>query len=211
VVSPFSLACAVLVALGRPPSAPGGAGDGDLVARAQAGERFAFETLYRRHADLTYRLLTRLLGLDPDREDLVQRAWIEVFRSIGRFRGESQFATWLHRITCHVAYEHMRTARRRPDTRGANAEAELELMVAPDADPEVRLRQRESLELALALLEKIKPKKRIAFVLRTVEGLSLEEIGAIVGASAAAVGQRVRHAQEELDELARKRARRGVS
>ena len=72
-------------------------------------------------------------------------------------------------------------------------QAELVTLLAP-----LPARQRQQVGLALTLLGRLKPKKRIAFVLRVVEGLSLEEIAEIVGARAPAVGQRVKQAQREL-------------
>jgi RNA polymerase sigma-70 factor (ECF subfamily) len=201
-----SFIVAVLAATARPARAADLPADGDLVDRARAGERAAFEALYRRHVDASYRLLTRLLGPDADREDLTQRVWIEVFRALGRFRGDAAFTTWIHRITCHVAYEHMRSNRRRPRPSVDVATVELGTVAG---DPERAAADRQALDEALSMLGRLKPKKRIAFVLREVEGLPLDEIGRIVGATPAAVGQRVRHAQLELDAMLARRQRRG--
>lgn len=182
--------------------------DAELARRAANGDRGAFDDLYRRHVDAVYRLLTRLVGPDPEREDLVQRAFLEVFRALPRFRGDAAFSTWLYRVVANVAYEHLRSRRRRPTT--PVAPEDLDLLVAPGLTPEATARQKEQITRALGLLAALKPKKRIAFVLRIVEGLSLDEIGAIVGARAAAVGQRVKHAQRELDAmLARADKRKG--
>lgn len=166
-----------------------------LIDRALRGDRRAFDEIYRRYADEVHRRVSRLVGPDPEREDLVQQVFIDVFRGLSRFRRESAFSTWLYRIVVNVSYEHLRRRQRRP----AEVVA-LELVERADdrATPEEAARRREELLRGLALLERLDPRKRIAFVLRSVEGLSLEEIGAIVGAKAPAVGQRVKHAQREL-------------
>jgi len=166
-----------------------------LIDRALRGDRRAFDEIYRRYADEVHRRISRLVGPDPEREDLVQQVFIDVFRGLAKFRRESAFSTWLYRIVVNVAYEHLRKRQRRP----ADVVA-LELLEKADdrANPEESARQRESLLRGLAMLERLDPRKRIAFVLRCVEGLSLDEIGAIVGAKAPAVGQRVKHAQREL-------------
>ena len=145
-----------------------------LVQRATRGDRQAFSELYRRHVEPTYRRLTHLLGPDPEREDLVQQVFLEVFRSIPSFRGESRFATWLYRVIVNVAYEHLRRNRRRALC--PLAADSLDLVVAAGTSPEAAARQRQQVALALTLLGRLKPDKRIAFVLRVVEGLSLEEI-----------------------------------
>jgi RNA polymerase sigma-70 factor (ECF subfamily) len=163
-----------------------------LVARAAAGDRGAFDELYRDHAAPSYRLLTRLVGAVPERDDLIQQVFIEAYRSLRHFRGESTFRTWLHRIVVRLAYRHLRRQRRSAWTEVPDD------LPAQTASPEHSARRSEELGRALAYLSALKPKKRIAFVLRVVEGLSLDEIGALVGANAPAVGQRVKHAQREL-------------
>jgi RNA polymerase sigma-70 factor (ECF subfamily) len=177
---------------------------GELATRAATGDRRAFEELYREHVNGAHRLLTRLVGPVPERDDLIQQVFIEAYRSLPRFRGESAFGTWLHRIVVRTAYRHLR--RQRPV-----AAAELiDELAAPTASPEHAARQHEQLQQALAYLAALKPKKRIAFVLRMVEGLSLEEIGELVGSNAPAVGQRVKHAQRELTAMVERDRRRAM-
>jgi RNA polymerase sigma-70 factor, ECF subfamily len=170
--------------------------DEDVVRRAMGGDRQAFDDLYRRHVDMVWRRLGRLIGPDPDREDLVQQIFLEVFRALDRFRGEAAFATFLHRVMLNHAFDHLKRRGRRPRSAAPEALAEL---CDQAASPEAAAVQRERLALTSALLDRLKPKKRIAFVLRVVEGLSLEEIAALVDASPAAVAQRVRHAQLEIE------------
>jgi RNA polymerase sigma-70 factor (ECF subfamily) len=179
--------------------------DAALVRAIRDGDRGAFDELYRRHVDAVHRRLTRLVGPDPERDDLVQHVFLAVFRSLPRFRGDAAFTTFLHRVVVNVACDHLRRRRRAP----LAIPPETLALLPSGASPESDARQRQGLERAMALLARIKPKKRVAFVLRVVEGLSLEEIGSLVGASPAAVGQRVRHAQRELLAMVERGARRG--
>jgi RNA polymerase sigma-70 factor (ECF subfamily) len=180
--------------------------DRTLIDRAGRGDRQAFTELYRRHVDGVHRRLSHLIGPDPEREDLVQQIFLDVFRSSAGFRGESSFSTWLYRIIVNVAYEHLRKSRRRALTNVPTEE--LEFLPSPGLSPEAAARQQQQVAAILALLDRLKPKKRIAFVLRVVEGLSLEEIAEIVGARAPAVGQRVRQAQREIVLLLERQERR---
>lgn len=185
--------------------------DQRLAARAGAGDRRAFDELYRRHADWVYRRLTRLIGPRPEREDLMQHVFLEAYRALPGFRGEAAFSTFLYRIVVNVAYDHLR--RRRPqqvswDELEGGELGELGDLCAPGASPEVAARERQQLERVLSCLNRIKPKKRIAFVLRVVEGLSLEEIAEVVGANAPAVGQRVKHAHREVCAMLERLTRR---
>jgi RNA polymerase sigma-70 factor (ECF subfamily) len=79
--------------------------DEELIRRALGGDRQAFDDLYRRHVDVVWRRLGRLLGSDSEREDLVQQIFLEVFRGLDRFRGEAAFATFLHRVVLNTAFD----------------------------------------------------------------------------------------------------------
>jgi RNA polymerase sigma-70 factor, ECF subfamily len=182
--------------------------DGDdraLVARIATGDRRAASQLFRRHADDVYRRLTRLVGPDSEREDLMQEVFIAAFRGLEHFRGDAQFSTWLYTVVVRTAYAHLRKRKKRPLDLDAAVDA---LPIDPDASPEARATQREQVRRALAFLEKLKPQKRIAFVLRTVEGMSLAEIAVLVDSTPAAVGQRVKHAQRELNAMIEREAKR---
>lgn len=187
-------------------SAPAKDEDRALIERIKQGDRRAFDALFHRHADDVHRWLTRLVGPVSEREDMVQEVFIAAFKGIDRFRGEAAFSTWLYRIVAHVAYAHLRRRKRAP------VPLELEDLPppSPDSSPETLAEHREQLQQIMRALDSLKPKKRIAFVLRVVEGLSLEEIGQIVGARPAAVGQRVRHARMELDAILTKREARSA-
>jgi RNA polymerase sigma-70 factor, ECF subfamily len=171
------------------------ADDAALVARAARGDQQAFGTLHRRHIDFVWRRLTHLCGPDPDREDVVQQIFLEVFRGLGRFRGDATFKSYLYKVTVHITYDHLRRRRKRPQPIAADV---VDVLSAPDASPEARVVDRERLAMTWTVLDRIKPKKRIAFILKMVEGMSLEEVGELVGASVPTVAKRVKHAQDEL-------------
>jgi RNA polymerase sigma-70 factor, ECF subfamily len=169
--------------------------DAALVRACLAGDRRAFDALYRHHAAVVHRRLARLVGR-ADADDLLQHVFLEAFRSLRSFRGDAAFATWLHRIAIHAAMRELRRRRRHP-----SADAALDDAVAvadPGLSPEDRARQAELCARALRYLDALAPKHRIAFVLRHVEEMSLQEIGALVGAEAPAVGQRVKKAEQVL-------------
>lgn len=173
--------------------------DRELVERMRRGDRRAFDELFRRHADEVYRRLTHLIGPDPEREDLVQEIFLSAYRGLDRFRGDARFSTWLHKVVVNSAFGHLRKKKRRP--LGEDNSLTWERLIAPGGTPEAQADQRQALMRALAYLDRLKPKKRIAFVLRVVEGLPLSDIATLVDATPAAVGQRVKHAQAELEAM----------
>jgi RNA polymerase sigma-70 factor (ECF subfamily) len=175
--------------------------DRPLVDRAQAGDREAVGELFVRHAQAVRRLLAGVIGSANELDDLVQDVFIQVFKSLPSFRGDARFSTWLHQVTMYAAYNHLRRPRRvtlaEPD----------ELAVAGDVaedGPQARLCGRETMRRLNAILDTIKPKKRIAFILFAVEGYSIGEVSEMVGAPIPTVKSRVWFARREL----RKKARR---
>jgi RNA polymerase sigma-70 factor (ECF subfamily) len=199
----------VLVTAAAAPVA-GADDDAALIARILAGDERAFASLYRRHVDRVFGLLTRLVGPVPDREDLVQQIFVDVYRALPSFRGDSAFSTFLYRIATRAAYDHLSHSRRRRTAADINDACEE--LIADDLSPTERAQKRRDIEHALELLGRLTPKKRIAFVLVVIEGMSLREVAALTGASPDAVKQQVLHARKELEAMeARHRRREGSS
>src|SRR6202142_1426945 len=78
------------------------------IRHAQAGDAAAFEHLYQLHSRRVYALCLRMVGNRSDAEDLMQEAFLQLFRKIGTFRGESAFSPWLHRMTVNVVLMRLR-------------------------------------------------------------------------------------------------------
>jgi RNA polymerase sigma-70 factor, ECF subfamily len=170
--------------------------DAELVERHAGGDSEAFAEIYRRHAGTVYRRLTRILGPVAVREDLTQDVFLSLHRALPSFRGDAALGTLIQRIAINAAYDHLR--RRKPTALDAAVLAEL---VAPLPSPEAQTQAREELVHVFACLAKLKPKKRIALLLRVVDGLSFEAIAELVDATPDAVAKRVQHGQRELDAL----------
>jgi len=170
-----------------------------LIARHRAGDREAFATMYRTHAAAVYRRLSRILGPIPERDDLTQDVFLALHRALPAFRGDARLTTLIHRIAINKACEHLRRTSRRPAT--PTDSAFFDELLSHAASPAERASWREELERVFACLARIKPKKRVALLLRVVDGMSFEEIAVLVDATPEAVAKRVQHGQRELDEL----------
>ena len=175
---------------------PPTAGLDDLVDAARGGEHRAFEELVRRTSADTFTLARRLVSDEDDARDVVQETYLRAFRSLGSFRGDAQFTTWLYRITANCASTHL--GRRR---RNRHEELDEEVDVAdptPEHDPAAAadaalLRQR--LEAAIAELP---PRLRAVVVLRDVYDLTHAEIGEQLGISESAAKVRLHRARRRL-------------
>ena len=180
--------------------------DAVLIAAARRGDGAAFTRLFRRHADAVRTRITRLVGPVAERDDLVQKVFIAFYRGLPIYRGDARLSTYLHRIAVNTAYDHLRGRRRSTDGAGLpDAEAVGE-PVSPRLEDQVAARA--DLARLLALLDYLSPKKRIAFILVAVEGCSLAEAAALIGAPEDTVKQRALHARRYL--LARLAAATGA-
>jgi RNA polymerase sigma-70 factor (ECF subfamily) len=168
-----------------------------LVRRAQAGDARALHELFLRHRTDVTRIVVRTLGPDADLEDIVQEAFIQIFRSIGRFEGNAKFTTWIYRVVTNVARMHLRSRLARPrlvlgvdgDPPGITSDTEQ-----PDEASE-RMARIRALYRHLDLLS---DKKRTVLVLHDFEGLSAQEIAAVVEAPVLTVRTRLFYARREL-------------
>jgi RNA polymerase sigma-70 factor, ECF subfamily len=177
--------------------------DEALAARAAAGDTSAFEAIVHRHQARVFRLACRLTS-DTDAPDVLQETFLQVYRHLPSFRGESQFATWLYRIATNAALMHRRAAARRPaesldtflprfDADGTHAATPAELQVVSRAD---ELIDRHTLaEKARAVIAQLPDAYRDAFVLRDLEDMPTAHVARVLGIEPAAVRQRVHRAR----------------
>ena len=159
-----------------------------LVRRVQRGDLDAFEPLYRRHAARTYALCLRLTGDRMDAAERVQDVFVRVWERIKSFRGDSAFASWLHRLTVNVVLQDLRSARRR------EARVMLDDTTVAETPP---VRSDERIDLDAALL-RLPPGARVVFVLHDIEGYSHDEIAGLLGRAAGTVRSQLWKARQML-------------
>lgn len=174
--------------------------DNAVVAAVRAGDVGSFAELYRRHADRLYALFTRLVGPVSEREDLIQETFVDAYRALPGFRGDCAFATFLHRIAVRVGCDFLaRRSRRATTVFDPDAlEALTSREASPEPTPEDNAEWRLELARAFRLLDSLTAKRRAAFVLVAVEGLSLAEAARAIGVDEQAVKQRVLSARKQL-------------
>jgi RNA polymerase sigma-70 factor (ECF subfamily) len=157
------------------PSKEATASSGDLIARCQAGDIAAFETLYKQHAARLYTLACRMAGSPEDGEDLLQEIFLQAYRKLGSFKGDSAVGTWLYRLALNHCLDYVRSrqAKMHKLTDTLDAEASFE----PTARRETPIAR---LDLERAV-ERLPPGCREAFVLHDVEGFDHKEVGKLLG------------------------------
>jgi len=148
----------------------------DAVRRARQGDVSAFEIVYHAHAARIYALCRRMTGDDAQARDLVQDVFVRAWERLTTFRGQSAFATWLHRLGVNVVLEQLRS-RKRDDTR----HTDVGDWIAGPGSIGDRLDARMDLDAALARLP---TGARTVFLLHDIDGYSHEEISQMTGIAA---------------------------
>lgn len=175
--------------------------DAELVNAAAAGDRDAFDELVRRHQGPIVNLARAMTGGAADAEDLAQETFIRAWKSLGQFRRESTFRTWLHAVALNVIRTHRgRLARLRRVFLSAPSE--------PGADPLDRASIDDRIDDALAIrqgidraLAQLPDELRGALVLRDVQGLEYREIAEALGIPIGTVESRIFRARQRLRPL----------
>jgi RNA polymerase sigma-70 factor (ECF subfamily) len=178
----------------------------DAIRLAQLGDEAAFETIYQLHSRRVYALCLRMTGDPVDAEDLTQEAFLQLFRKIHTFRGESAFSSWLHRLTANIVL--MRFRKKRPvlasldemsGTDGENNRPTIEI-----GGPDVRLAgvfDRVNLHTAIKQLPE---GYRSMFLLHDVQGYEHKEIAHMLGCSIGNSKSQLHKARKRLRELLNK-------
>lgn len=168
--------------------------DTALVERARGGNSGAFEMLYRRHVDKVYGLCLRMTGNAAEAEDCAQEAFIQAWTKLDKFRGDSAFGTWMHRVAVNAVLGRMRKSKREHD----RIQAVSEVVSAPESIGDSGgLRDLEE------AVNKLPSGARHVFVLHAVYGYSHEEagnmLGIATGTSKAQLHRAKRLLQQQLD------------
>jgi RNA polymerase sigma-70 factor, ECF subfamily len=173
-----------------------------LAQRAAAGDMPAFEELYDRHHRRVYSLCLRMTGNTAEAEDLAQEAFIQLFRKIGSFRGESAFTTWLHRLTVNQVLMHFRKKGVRMEQTTDDGDVPVQIVKGTENPNQMPVLDRIALERAI---EKLPPGYRAVFVLHDVEGHEHEEIARLLGCSVGTSKSQLHKARMKLRGLLKRR------
>jgi RNA polymerase sigma-70 factor, ECF subfamily len=176
----------------------GHAEEEEFVRRCVEGDRPALRQLFEREKMRVHALLFRVVGSNLQLDDLVQDAFLEVFRSLSGFRGESSLRTWIDRCAVRVAYAHFARKSRVPMLES------LPDVAGGEPDAEERASLREAGRRLYSELERLDARYRVAFVLNAVEGRPLGEVAQIMETSVVTAKVRIWRARQALERRARR-------
>jgi RNA polymerase sigma-70 factor (ECF subfamily) len=191
---------------GNPATGPD---DLQLVARSQAGDAEAFNELVVRYRNRAFSMIYNMVRNEQDAWDLAQDGFVKAWRSIGRFRGQSSFYTWLYRILMNVAIDWLRRKQIEGsaefDDTIAIKTVEPGAATAPKGEmqPVAQLSDKEIRTRIDAAIQRLTPEHRAVITLRELDGLEYQDIAETMGCSIGTVMSRLFYARKKLQSLLR--------
>lgn len=176
-----------------------------LIEKLKQGDESAFKKIVETWQDMVYNTAIGILQNAEDAEDVAQEVFVQVFESIGSFKAESKFSTWLYRITVSKSLDHLRKKKRKKrfayiqSIFGANNETVIE---KPDFHhPGVTLDNKERASMLFRAIARLPENQKIAFTLHKVEGLSYQQISDIMKTTVSSVESLMHRAKNNLKKL----------
>lgn len=159
-----------------------------LVREAQRGNRGAFEELVRHYDQAVLRLAMHLTGSEAEAQDIYQEAFLKAYKSVGNFRFECSFYTWIYRIVTNLCLDHLRKKQVRKEDAPVATDSSGETYdvleqvadIRAGANPERDLMRRELGTRISSALEKLTPRERMVFELKHYHGLKLRTVGEVL-------------------------------
>ncbi len=177
--------------------------DRALIKKAQDGDRAAFRALVERHQRRAFAIAIGLVRDEQDAREIVQEAFLRVFRGLDSFHGGSSFFTWLYRIVTNLSIDLMRKPSRKEaeldPSREIKDEQDIPFLSRIDgADPHDAMRRTEIASTIQVALDALPPYHRGVILMREVEGMSYEEMAEAMGVSKGTIMSRLFHARQKL-------------
>jgi|SRR5690349_7879346 RNA polymerase sigma-70 factor (ECF subfamily) len=177
--------------------------DFQLAQSAARGDMPAFEEIYQRHHRRVYSICLRMLQNAYEAEDLTQDVFIQLYRKIGSFRGDSAFTTWLHRMTVNQVLMHFR--KRTVKFEKTTEEGETPVQLVPGTENPFKMPIVDKIALENAI-DQLPAGYKNVFMLHDVEGFEHEEVAKILGCSVGTSKSQLHKARLKLQKLLKKKA-----
>lgn len=183
--------------------------DNELIEGCQHGDPEAFRALFEKHKDAVYSIALRYSGDAAVAQDIAQDTFLKLFSTLGSFRGDSNFESWLYRVVVNSCFDLKRKTRRLTPL----LDEVLSVLQTPDLSVLDQVLRSEMSAHVKSVVDSLAPDQRMVIVLRYTQGLSYEEIAGIMGCAPGTIASRLNRAHKVLERrlarLASKRRIRG--
>lgn len=172
--------------------------EGNLVERLQAYDEGAFLDLYDKFQQRIYRTALRILKEEEAAKDALQQTMMNIFKAVGRFRGDSQLTTWINRITLNVCFEMLRKNRKHDLRTDEDIDTYYDLEGQAAGSPFRQVVRREAGRRVHAALSRIGTRQRRVVLLHDLQGYTIREIADLLGVPEGTIKSRLFYGREEL-------------
>lgn len=174
-----------------------------LANKAVKGDNSAFEALMEKHMGIIYNIALRMTANQDDAEDMTQEIMIKIFRSLGSFKGNSKFSTWIYRVAVNTCLDELKKKKNKKhlslDAEISGDDGENQIEIKDDSpSPEKLAEQNELRDMVAAAVKLLSDEHRAVIVLRDIRGMSYSEIAGILGCSDGTVKSRISRARAQL-------------
>ncbi len=174
--------------------------EAELIARSQQGDQEAFREIFEQYKEKVYRIAYGVVRHREDALDIVQEVFIKLFHSIGKFKGESRFYTYLYRMAMNTAIDYTRKMKK-PPTLSIDEEGGFRPVDNEERRPDRVAIVKELEEKVKLAMDKLSADQKAALILREVEGLSYQEMAEAMGCSIGTVMSRLHYGRKKMQEL----------
>ena len=167
----------------------------ELIEGCQRGDTDAFRALFEKHKDAVYSIALRYSGDAAVAQDIAQDTFLKLFSTLGTFRGDSNFESWLYRVVVNSCFDQKRKTRRLTPL----VDEVLAVLQTPDLSVLDEVLQAEMSTHVQSVVDSLPPDQRMVIVLRYTQGLSYDEIAAILGCASGTIASRLNRAHKVLE------------
>jgi RNA polymerase sigma-70 factor, ECF subfamily len=176
--------------------------ESDIIAKAIAGDTYAFRLLVEKHQTFAYSLSCRFLSSQDDAADVTQEAFIRLWKNISKYRPEIKLTTWLYKIITNLCLDHLKSRHRKRFKDMVEIGDHHEIIDPSGADQ--LLLSEEFRILLFQMASELTPKQKAVFILRDLEELEIKEVSDILSMSAGNVKSNLYYARVKMSELIKK-------
>lgn len=171
----------------------------DLIKKAKEGHPLAFRYLVERHQQMTYALAYRFLNNSDDAKDIVQEAFIRIWKNLNTYRPEIKFSTWLYKVTTNLCLDKIKSKHHQH----RNNTVRENLEIHDPSNPQKELEGEELARMIHQAAQTLTPKQQAVFILRDLQGLSTEEIEETLNMSKGKIKSNLHYARIAMQEKLR--------
>ncbi|HPM29221.1 MAG TPA: RNA polymerase sigma factor [Chryseolinea sp.] len=168
----------------------------NLIKCAQGGDSHAFRKLVEMHQPFAYSVAFRFTGNAPEAEDIIQEVFIKLWKNLGKYKQGIKLTTWLYQIITNQCLDYLKSASRKHQMK--NVEIKLGKQIRDYTNHEQQVDDQELLQVVTGLAKQLTPKQQTVFVLRDLEGLSVEEVCEVLKMSAGKMKSNLYYARQKI-------------